>query len=57
MLAHCKTHTFLTLISDSSLSIVALVDGTVLSIADVSLSAVFCIFLIYADGSLTSSLS
>ena len=56
LLTHCKTHTFLTLTSDCLLVIVALVDGTGLSIVDVSPSAVFYIFLMCADGSLTSSL-
>lgn len=54
ILAHCKIYTFLMLISNSLLIIIALVDNIVLSIADVLSLAVFFIFLIFANGNLKS---
>lgn len=55
MLAYCKLYIFLTLIFNFLLSIIALVDKTILLIADVLSLAVFCIFIICTNRNLISS--
>ena len=57
ILAYCKIHTFLILTFNFSLFIIALVNRTVLSIANISPWAVFYIFLICVNESLILSLS
>lgn len=57
ILAYCKIYTFITLISDFPLHIVASVNWVVLCFANISSSAVCCILLICVDESLTSSSS
>ena len=55
MLAWCTTYTFLMLISGLFAPIITLVNKAVLLISDVLTWAIFCIFLICANGNLTLS--
>lgn len=55
ILAHYKTYIFLMLIFDSFISIIALINRIFLLITDVSFLAVFFIFLLRVNKSLTLS--
>ena len=57
ILAYCTTHTFSMLTSGPFLLTATSVNRAVSTISDASTSAVFCIFLICADGNLTLSSS